>query len=384
MKKITYILVCAALTGCGSESSGVDSFLENIAKQQCAWEYRCCTDTEIKTQDGNRFMTQDACVPYRELSLETELYTKRLAVKQGRLKLDKKKADACIAQMSAQTCRPKPGEPAPMPTMALDACVDVFVGATKAGQRCELVDECEKGAHCVLTNGSVSGVCVPYQSESEICNSGKDCDPLVEQLYCALQDYKCHKRALAGEACAYTTSESGNPTLPMLLECDTTKGKLYCDPTSKTCKPLPVAGEACLTSPPPGVSFACDPDPALHLRCVIASGSTNGVCTPPAKENEDCTTVNCEAGLYCDTSALPTRVCRKLPGLNESCASTGICASPYFCDFATGGSVCHRRAQLGERCDALTQCDANLFCDSSLSPPVCQPSETTVVLCQGR
>jgi len=384
MKRNIYVFVCVAVAGCGSESSGVDSFLNEIAKQQCAWEYRGCTDAEIKTQNGNRFMSQDACVPYQELALENELYSKRLAVKQGRLKVDKKKADACIAQMQAQACTPKPGQPAPMPNMNMDACVDVFVGATKAGNRCELADECEKGTHCVFNTGSFSGVCVPYQKESDICNTAKDCDPDVEQLYCALQDFKCRKRAQAGEPCAYTKTDSGTSTLPMLLECDTTKNKLYCDPTSNTCKALPAAGEACLTPLPPGVQFSCDPDSTLDLSCVIPSGSTNGVCRPPAKLNEDCTTISCAADLYCDTSMLPTRICRALPGLNESCATTGLCASPYFCDFAATGNVCHRRAQLGEMCDPLTRCDVNLFCDSSLSPPVCQPSDTTNVVCSGR
>jgi hypothetical protein len=386
MRKLTYSFVCAALAvaGCGSDSSGVDSFIESIAKQQCAWEYRCCTDAEIKKQEGNRYMSQDACEPYHELSLQTELYANRLAVKQGHLKIDKKQADACLAQMGAVACNPKPGAPPQMPSMAMDACVDVFVGATKAGQRCELPIECEKGTHCAMALGASAGVCVPYQKENEICNTSKDCDPSVDQLYCALQDFKCHKRSLEGQPCAYTISETtSKETLPLLAECDTTNDNLYCDPASKTCKHLPAAGEPCLTTLPPGVSASCDPDPDLRLRCVTPTGGAGGTCTAPAKENQDCTNVNCDVDLYCDTSAPPSRVCHHLPGLNESCATTGACVSPYYCDF-TGGNLCHRRAQLGERCDTSTICDIGLFCDSSLDPAVCQPSGTVTVLCSGR
>src|SRR5579863_10128113 len=99
-------LLCLMAFGCGSTPStdSVDQFLNNMATQQCAWEFRCCTDAEIMVQDGHKFSTQADCVPYHLLALEDQQYVSRLAVKEGRLKLDDAKAAACLAQLMNQAC----------------------------------------------------------------------------------------------------------------------------------------------------------------------------------------------------------------------------------------------------------------------------------------
>jgi hypothetical protein len=379
MKKSFLALSCLAFYGCGSPSTGsLDSFLTNMATQQCAWEFRCCTDAEIKTQDGRKFMTQADCVPYRQLALQDELYINRLAVKQGRLKVDDTKAQACLAALMAEQCNPKTGNPNPMPGMNLEACANVFIGVTPVGSPCQFAGECVTGAHCVsdaLTPGS--GVCVPYQEANQICNASTDCDPVaVPLLYCAKQDFKCHSRSLVGGPCAYTLDSAGMATLPLLLECDTQTGNIYCDPVSNTCKQLPTAGQPCLTNPPPGVNDSCDPDPTLHLVCQSMPGMISGVCTGPAKLNQPCSNViQCDtmANLYCDPT---TKVCLALPTLNQSCAMIGQCAPPYFCNFNKQPmATCDQLAQSGQPCTNGTTCDLKLFCDTQTNPqmPVCRP-----------
>jgi hypothetical protein len=382
MKRIL-ILASLILPACGSDNSaGIDDFIESIATQQCSWEFRCCTDAEIKAQDGRKFTAQNDCVPYRQLSLQDELYSSMLAAHQGRLRLDRTKSRACLAQMMSMACNPKPNQPAAGPTMALDACADVFVGTTPVGKPCEFAMECVKGAHCVLDKLSpAAGVCEPYQHDGEICNASTDCDPAVKQLYCAEQDWKCHVRAKLGEKCAFTPDVAGKPSLPLLLECDNSVGNIYCDPVSSTCKQLPAAGEPCLSPPPPGVTSSCDPDPKLHLTCRTSGTSTNGVCMGLAKNGEDCSNVACDTGLYCDSSTGTTQTCKPLPTLNESCSLSGQCATPYFCNFNKSPATCDQPAQLNQPCSNGAICDVSLWCDTTQPTPVCLSKLTDGTAC---
>jgi hypothetical protein len=362
------------LPACGSDNtSGIDDFVESIATQMCGWEFRCCTDAEIKAQDARKYGTQDDCVPYRKLSLQDELYSNLLAARQGRVRLDHDKAQACVAQMMSMACNPKPNQPATPPSMGLDACSGVFVGITSVGQPCQFAMECEKGAHCVFNKLTPSaGVCEPYQKQGDICNASSDCDAATPQLYCAPVDFKCHVRAKLGEKCAYTMDSAGKPTLPLLMECDDTIGNIYCDPVSSTCKQLPAAGEPCLSPPPPGVTSSCDPDPKLHLTCRTTGTSTSGVCMGLAKNGDDCTSIACDTGLYCDSSTSTTRTCKPLPTVNESCSIAGRCALPYFCNFNKSPATCDQPAQLNQPCSNGAICDVTLWCDTTQVSPVCK------------
>ncbi|MDB4970048.1 MAG: hypothetical protein JWN44_5737 [Myxococcales bacterium] len=382
MKQSLLILLGLAFSACGSDGTGaIDSFIEDVATEQCSWQFRCCTDAEIKVQDGHKFADQSSCVPYRRLALKDQLYMTRLAAHQGRLRLDGAKSQACLDMMKAQLCNARPGQPPAMPSMSMNACANVFSGSTAVGQQCQFAFECVDGARCVfnkLTPGS--GVCEPYQKRDEICNASDDCDPLVAQLYCAKDDYKCHLRAKLGEKCAYTT-DTGRPALPLLIECDNSIGNSYCDPVSSTCKQLPAAGEACLSPPPPGVSSSCDPDPRLHLVCRTTPGSTSGVCMGPAKNGEDCTNVACDTGLYCDSSTGTSRTCKPLPTLGQSCNTSGLCATPYFCNFNKAPATCDQPAQLGQMCGGGTVCDITLFCDTTGAMPVCKSKLADGTMC---
>jgi hypothetical protein len=382
MKKTIFALCCTALAGCGSgepSTATVDSFITNIATQQCAWEFRCCTDAELKTDVGTKFMSQDACVPYFELPWQDELYAERLAVRQGRLKLDDKQAAACITQMMAQPCSPPTG-PKSLPTAKAGDCslAKLFIGTTPKGKPCQYAGECEKGSRCVGDNEFTpgSGVCVPLQQENDICNADTDCDPTVPLLYCARKDWKCHKLGGNGDPCAYTMDSIGKPKTPMMLACNTT-ANLYCDQVSSTCKPLPVAGQPCTVAPSPDVGVSCDPTPSLHLSCKPSMADpTVGVCVGLPKLGEDCTG-SCDTGLYCDFS--PPRKCKTLPTLGESCFAVFLipCADPYYCNPNAKPTAysCDKYANAGDACPFGVTCDPKtLYCDNSAVPamPVCK------------
>lgn len=362
MRTIFLGLGVLLIAGCGSDGTGnVDSFITEMASEQCGWEFRCCTDPEIKQLDGLKYATMADCVPYKTLALENTLYLDRLAAKEGRLRVDTTRAAACIAQMDAQACNPKPGAPiVPLDPTLMDACLNVLVGSTPVGAECIYTHECVDGSRCVGDADAVGrGVCVPYQESTNICNTDADCDPKVTQLYCAQQDFHCHVRGHLGEACAYTTDSVGkNPSLPLLLQCDNTLGNIYCDPLSNTCKQLPADGEACLSPTPPGVSSPCDPDPTLMLVC-DASGGGTGVCRAPGQSGDDCSARACAVNLFCDSSS---HTCLALPGFGQDCSTSGACKKPYFCNFQKSPAVCDQPASVGEDC-SQTPCDTGLTCD---------------------
>lgn len=414
----------ATLGACHSDAasapdlSQVNSFIQAQAQAACDWEFKCCTDAEIKASDQNKYTTKAECLAFQQLSQEDNLYLTRLAVTEGRMRVDSTHATACIQQMSARVCNPLPGTPVPpAPTTTVDDCAQALTGTTPVGAECIYAKECVIGAHCVNDAQAVGrGVCVPFQKVGDICNADADCDPEVEQIYCAKQDFKCHVRGKSGDPCAYTVSAtSTSPALPLLLECDQSgAGNLYCDPVTSTCKTLPGNGQPCLSPLPPGVSSPCNPDPSLDLTCTTATGAggvTPGMCRAPGKLGDDCSSLPCSADLYCSQTGT-TAVCAALPGLGQPCTgSFQECAKPYYCSSAgTGVPTCVQPAALGQDCSMVT-CDTGLYCDTtgatrvcatqlgegasclssqqcrslmcSGTPSVCQPSQAGV-LCTGR
>jgi hypothetical protein len=354
-------LLALVLAGCGNNTGDVDDFIQNVATAQCAWEFRCCKDAEIKQQDGRKFANMDDCVPYHKLTLQNQWYLDRLAASQSRLKVDTDKAAACLDQMNGMVCNPKPGDPPIMvDPMMMDACATVFVGATPVGNECVYTHECVDGARCVGDADAVGrGVCVPYQEEGDICNDDTDCDPAHKELYCAKLDYHCHNRAQVGQKCMVDTTTS---PATVLLECDTTVGHVFCDPGTSTCRKLPGNGDACLSSPlPPGVTSTCNPDPTLMLTCDTSAGEP-GVCRAPGMLGDDCTNRACATGLYCSSSS---RTCAALPDFGQQCATASYqCKKPYFCNTQKSPAVCDQPASVGEDC-SQTPCDTGLYCKPS-------------------
>jgi hypothetical protein len=364
--KLILIVVTAALAaGCGGPNAGaVDNFIKAMAQAQCAWEFRCCTDAEIRQKEMMKFKDEATCVQFAQLALEDEYYAQRLAVRQGRIKVDTGKASACTDERTNKMCNPMPGSPPPPPPTpgTIDPCTQVFVGNTSVGDACQFANECIKGAHCVPTGAVGEGVCVPYQEETQICNVSTDCDPTVTNLYCAQKDFTCHLRSPVGGPCAYTIDPvSMMPTTPVTLECDDTSGSVYCDPKSSTCQNLPGAGMACLQPPlPPGLGAVC----ASGLVCDNPAGG--GTCRGPGNVGDDCTRVACATTLYCDRTMTPN-TCKDLPGLGAQCNVSGFrCAKPYFCNTGVAPAVCAQPQQLGQPCNNTTMlCDNTLFCDNT-------------------
>ncbi len=420
----------ALLAACNGSSGPADvgplnNFLQAQAQASCDWEFKCCTDAEIKTIDDGKYATDSSCVAYQQLSQEDSLYLARLAVSEGRLRVDSTHAAACLKELSARPCNAlTPTVPTVPPTTTVpDDCALAVVGNTAVGDECIYATECVTGAHCVNDTTVVGrGVCVPYQEVGAICNADADCDPSVTNIYCAQQDFKCHLRGEAGAACAYTLAANGTtPTLPLLLECDDspTSG-LYCDPTTSTCKTLPGDGQPCLSPLPPGITDACNPDPTLELTCAgtLGTGTSGGTCKAPGKVGDNCATLPCAAGLYCNITSAgtgTTEVCATLPTLGQPCAGPEQqCAKPYYCKFnaTTDVSTCTQPAELNQDCSAVT-CDTGLYCAStgtgeacaaqlpdgspceealpgqclslfcSGTPSICQPTQTGI-MCVGR
>jgi hypothetical protein len=369
------LVACAlGLFGCGSPDTGaVDNYVKSLAAAQCQWEFRCCTDAEIMQQEMNKFKDEATCEQFRQLALEDTLYAERLAVRQGRIRVDSTQAKACLDAQSMRACNPAPGTPPPPPPQpgTIDPCTQVFKGATAVGDECQFANECVKGAHCVPTGAAGGqGVCVPFQQEMQICNNSSDCDPSVANLYCARQDFKCHLRSAVGGPCAFTIDPSSMmPTTPLLLECDNSTGQVYCDPASMSCKNLPTSGQPCLQPPfPPGVNSSCAPG----LVCDTPAGGGAGTCRGPGAAGDDCTRIPCGSMLYCDRSVTPN-TCKALPSLGEQCQASGFqCAKPYYCNTSMVPYVCAQPAQLNQPCSASTICDPSLYCDTTIVMPVCK------------
>jgi hypothetical protein len=357
MNKTFALLSIVSVAGCGS-AADVENFLQSSAQATCAWQFKCCNASEIKTAYGTKYTTQDQCVPYVYLSLSDELYLDKLAANEGRLKVDSTAAQACLDQMNSKVCNPKPGQPIPTPDPnAIDPCSQVFVGATAPGNECVYLNECQKGSHCVTdaTVGSGRGVCVPYQQEGDICNSDSDCDTTTQKgMYCAQADFTCHLPGGLGDQCAYTVT-GGTPTTPMLLKCNTAAG-LYCNPTTMTCKALPSNGEACLIPSPPDGSPSCDPSPSLELVCVTNQTGIGSTCrTAGGNVGDDCSQFACKTGLICNTT---TYTCQTAPGLGQPCPQFQ-CAQPYYCDNTS--QICVQPASFSEPCSSVP-CGPDLFC----------------------
>src|SRR5690242_3374123 len=108
--RVCLLVLAVLLSACGTDgAAAVDTFIHDLAAEKCAWEFRCCTDPEIKARNGRKFTTTDECIPYVTLELENQLYLGRLAAKEGRLRVDGDAARACIEQKQHDACKPKPG-----------------------------------------------------------------------------------------------------------------------------------------------------------------------------------------------------------------------------------------------------------------------------------
>lgn len=358
--RLALTVALAPIAACGTDAGEVERFIADLANETCSWQFRCCTDVEIRTSDGRKYTNQAECVPFKQLELQKQLFLDRLAARENRIRVDRAKADACVAQMAERACNPKPGMTVPpVDPMAMDACKDVLVGSTAPGDACIAARECRKGSRCVGDSTTVGrGVCVPYQQDGDICNGDADCDPDVKNLYCAQKDFHCHLLGQFGQRCEYTM-EGGTARLPLLLGCDASAG-LYCDPIANLCARLPGDGEHCLSPLPPGVTSSCDPNPALKLVCETTTTGTVGYCRAPGQVGDDCTSRLCATNLTCNRTRAPY-VCVEAADFGEACTSIG-CRTPYFCNYNLAPAKCDQPASINESCVSMP-CGTDLYCD---------------------
>ena len=106
----TFCLLVASLSACGTDTGPVDDFIHRLSQAQCQWEFRCCTDAEIKVRDMMKYSDEATCEKYTQLQLLDTMYLARLGVKQGRAKVDGTMADACIAKLGMKACNTPPGQ----------------------------------------------------------------------------------------------------------------------------------------------------------------------------------------------------------------------------------------------------------------------------------
>ena len=62
-------------------------------------------------QEMGKYKDQATCVQFHELALEDAHYAEKLAVRQGRIKVDGAQASACLTAQNALACHPAPGSP---------------------------------------------------------------------------------------------------------------------------------------------------------------------------------------------------------------------------------------------------------------------------------
>src|SRR5262249_38217363 len=97
-----------------------------------------------------------------------------------------------------------------------------------------------------------------------------------------------------------------------------------------------------------------------------------GTCRAPGQAGEDCSKLPCATDLYCSRTTPTSAVCTALPGLGQSCVSSGgRCAKPYFCNFNGGTQACQQPGGLGEDCSTVS-CDTGLYCDTNGVKRVCK------------
>jgi hypothetical protein len=382
-----------ALVGCSSGNEGapaaesrpigdvasVDRFIGALAAAMCDWQFRCCSLPEVDYIGSSSYLTPSECRPMTELQLRTQLGELRGAVFTGRMGLDSKVAASCVANFSEGSCATLALPQDPWTRLA--ECLDPFVGQVPAGAPCRLRDECETGSLCVPGGtgargnllktpeglsaprklryaGSVTGACLTYASEGELCRDFGDCAP---GLYCRADTSVCARPALEGEPC-----QSADPNgLPAIERpCDDADGWLTC--RGGMCGRLPQSGEPCLGD---GAHPPCDPDPSLALVCVGARFNGPGVCQPRASAGQACGSdglAPCDIGLTCNgadgVASLGT--CGPAPVAGASCAFPSACGFGAVCDSDTVVCAAGKALRDGMACATGADC-ASLVCSES-------------------
>jgi hypothetical protein len=194
------VLLLAALLGCTSGTANPNTTVTPqtlaiaLANSFCAAQAAC---GPTATADGGTVTAVDAavdggiadCLDRATLSAEQQLALVSTAFSEGLLTLDPTVTMACANAYQATSCTALAGRDGPDVQAALDdpACTNLFVGYIPIGERCDMTAECVIDGFCLaqatgqhvtsITGNGTLGVCFPYATLGEACNTTGDCLP---------------------------------------------------------------------------------------------------------------------------------------------------------------------------------------------------------------
>lgn len=334
----------------------------------CSSDFQPPAKDDVKLEDVPGFYAKSYCKAastcspqYVELLFGandcTSLLTKRIeqaslpllqaAVKNGTMRLDLSKLDACLEKIEALGCKAFDNE-------YVEACEAVLSGAMPVGQKCAFDEECAGDAYCHY-DGTCPGVCTTRELSGAVCRDDKECRA---GLVCS------------GGICTPKVPLGGTCTANG-VECE---GGLVCSPdagTGRTCVALATVfsqpmGAACnITAGSWCASGAYCAVTAVSLAaatqtCVAqaASGAACNFSAPdmcPADEHCAGTSIAASAG-----GVTVDGTCKLLPTEGEPCTSRfergKACAKEHVCVVNSAGSICHKLKQNGQICADNAEC----------------------------
>ena len=309
----------------------------------CDYFSRC-----LGVLDSRGYYSSATCVSDMRSTFTEGTFTRvQSDVAAGIVTYDAALAATCLSGMQSAEC----GGLTPLMSAA---CASLIEGHVALGGACSMSDECAAGLYCALDIGCPS-TCRAVGGVGAACSDDEQC---ADGLACSSAG-TCAATIPAGAACTdedvcaenTTCSDAGvceavfsylAGTVALGQECGLLSAGLcvsglYCvsdvgEPsygTAHCTAERPSAGGACRFSMPE----ACP----TGQRCVIASGATEGTCTPLAAAGAACEDdSDCQAALVCAAST-----CLAKAHVGEACVDSDQC----FSSNCVGGTC-----QLGDCC----------------------------------
>lgn len=215
------------------------------------------------------------------------------------------------------------------------SCPGVCTKLEKVGGKCESYEQCESGlicypdictytsattcrssSDCPNSQSCLEGVCTAFKVKGEFCENADECE-----YSCDFQSKKCidYKFVDYGKTCGMIGGD--------IVYC--LKGSCVSKENSSLCEPYGKENEQCS-------SKNCD----LGFLC-----SSDGTCKKLSKEGQPCG-FSCGYGLYCDNG-----VCKKKKELGEVCISGQECRTETCSD-----GKCFDKRQNVKACDQDSDC----------------------------
>lgn len=277
-------------------------------------------------------------------------------VRDGRVRIDGVRAEACLDAIPTHTCFGEEG------AREQEDCALVFLGEVPLGQSCYADVDCEGSAWCDSSALVCPSVCAPRKAVGESALADRECE---EGLY--VYAGKCRAFVATSGSCA----PDGAAEKQRCNSWDFCNDAQTCEARRRVNQPCAGLGQcdawltcskgtclAPLDSTEPCDENVCKSD----LHCDFAANGGSGTCKSPEAEGAPCWQTNdCVAMAYCrggggSGSTDGTCVARGQGG--ESCSATAPCAPGLAC---VGGS-CATPRDLGEPCASAGECATSLNC----------------------